>query len=121
MKKNLNVHSDRFPTRASADTANRATRHRRRLPRGMLRRREAAGWSGVSLRTWATWESAGLVPRPTARIGSVVLYSLRTLRLWRDLGCVPRQEFEALIRADLHAGQHAPDRVGANSHGRRGL
>jgi hypothetical protein len=40
-------------------------RHQRRgPPRGMLRRREAAVWSGVRLRTWATWESAGLVPRP---------------------------------------------------------
>jgi hypothetical protein len=66
------------------------------LPRGMLRRREAAVWSGVSLRTWASWESAGLVPRPTARIGSVVLYSIRILRIWRDLGCPDRRTFEAL-------------------------
>jgi hypothetical protein len=101
-----------------SDLQSHTTPARRPLPLGMLRRQEAAVWCGVNLRTWASWESAGLVPRPTAKI---LLYPLRTLRLCRDHGCLPRAEFEALIRAERHAGQPARDGASTNSHGRPGL
>jgi hypothetical protein len=87
---------------ASADPGKHATRRRRacrrNLPPGMVRAKGAARWCSVGLRTWRSWNSAGLVPRPI-KIAGCVLWSLHTLRLWREYACPPRVEFEALVRA----------------------
>jgi hypothetical protein len=72
---------------------------RRRLPPGMVRARTAAAWCSVGLRTWRSWDAAGLVPRPV-RIGGCVLWSVATLRRWRDASCPPRAEFERLQALD---------------------
>jgi hypothetical protein len=70
-------------------------RRRHRLPPGLVRARDAAAWSSVGLRTWRTWDAAGIVPRPI-RVGACVLWSLHKLRAWRDAGCPDRRTWDAI-------------------------
>jgi predicted DNA-binding transcriptional regulator AlpA len=60
----------------------------------LLGSREAAEICGKSLRTWRTWDSAGLIPRPI-RIGRSTLWRADELCAWVAAGCPPRQEWEA--------------------------
>ncbi len=56
--------------------------------------KQAALMCGKSLRTWRTWDSAGLIPKPV-RIGRSTLWRLDELRLWVEDGCPRRNEWEA--------------------------
>lgn len=56
--------------------------------------RQAAEICGKSLRTWRTWDAAGLIPRPV-RIGRSTLWNLDELRKWVDARCPRREEWEA--------------------------
>lgn len=54
----------------------------------------AAAMCGKSLRTWRTWDSLGLVPRPV-RIKRSTLWRLDELKAWVAAGCPGRSEWEA--------------------------
>jgi len=56
--------------------------------------KQAASTCGKSLRTWRTWDAAGLIPRPV-RIGRSTLWRVDELREWVAAGCPCRQEWEA--------------------------
>jgi predicted DNA-binding transcriptional regulator AlpA len=56
--------------------------------------KRAAQICGKSLRTWRTWDSAGLIPQPV-RIGRSTLWRIDELREWIAAGCPRRQEWEA--------------------------
>ncbi len=56
--------------------------------------RQAALMCGKSLRTWRSWDSAGMVPQPI-RIGRSTLWRLEELRQWVKEGCPRRNEWEA--------------------------
>ena len=56
--------------------------------------RQAASLCGRSLRTWRTWDSLGLIPKPV-RIGRNTLWAARDLREWVAAGCPTRTEWEA--------------------------
>ncbi|MCC7083662.1 MAG: helix-turn-helix domain-containing protein [Pirellulales bacterium] len=56
--------------------------------------KQAAQLCGKSLRTWRTWDSAGLIPQPV-RIGRSTLWRIDELREWIAAGCPRRQEWEA--------------------------
>ena len=56
--------------------------------------KQAAGMCGKSLRTWRTWDAAGLIPR-AVRIGRSTLWRLDELRAWVEAGCPRREEWEA--------------------------
>lgn len=56
--------------------------------------KQAAHLCGKSLRTWRTWDSAGLIPQPV-RIGRSTLWRIDELREWIAVGCPRRQEWEA--------------------------
>lgn len=56
--------------------------------------KQAAQMCGKSLRTWRTWDSAGMIPQPV-RIGRSTLWRLDELRQWVDAGCPRRAEWEA--------------------------
>jgi predicted DNA-binding transcriptional regulator AlpA len=49
---------------------------------------------GKSIRTWRTWDSAGLIPRPV-RIGRSTLWRVDELKSWIAAGCPRRAEWEA--------------------------
>lgn len=49
---------------------------------------------GKSLRTWRTWDSAGLIPQPV-RIGRSTLWRVDELKSWVAAGCPRRAEWEA--------------------------
>lgn len=51
---------------------------------------EAAEVCGVSLRTWRSWDAAGLVPAPL-RIGRSCFWRTAELRAWVNAGC-PRRD-----------------------------
>ena len=55
--------------------------------------KQAAEICGKSLRTWRTWDAAGLIPRPV-RIGRSTLWRLDELREWVAAGCPRREEWE---------------------------
>jgi predicted DNA-binding transcriptional regulator AlpA len=57
--------------------------------------RKAAAVCSKSLRTWRTWDSLGLIPRPV-RIGRSTLWRADELRDWVSAGCPRREEWEAL-------------------------
>jgi predicted DNA-binding transcriptional regulator AlpA len=61
--------------------------------------RQAARMCGKSLRTWRSWDAAGLIPRPI-RIGHSVLWRAEELRLWVLARCPRRQEWEPQNRKD---------------------
>jgi predicted DNA-binding transcriptional regulator AlpA len=67
--------------------------------------RQAAAMCGKSLRTWRTWDAAGLIPRPV-RIGRSTLWRAEELRSWVHAGCPRRQEWEPLILGEK-PGQEA--------------
>jgi len=56
--------------------------------------KQAAKLCSKSLRTWRTWDSAGLIPRPV-RIGRSTLWSVSDLTAWVAAGCPRRTEWEA--------------------------
>ena len=56
--------------------------------------RMAAAMCGKSLRTWRTWDSLGLIPRPV-RIKRSTLWRLDELKAWIVAGCPRREEWEA--------------------------
>lgn len=56
--------------------------------------KRAAAMCGKSLRTWRTWDAAGLIPRPI-RIGRSTLWRLDELKNWVNAGCPRRAEWEA--------------------------
>jgi hypothetical protein len=53
---------------------------------------QAASLCGKSLRTWRSWDAAGLVPCPV-RIGRSKLWSLEELNQWVASGCPCRAEW----------------------------
>jgi hypothetical protein len=80
------------------DVPDTRARKRRRLPPGLIRAAQAAHWCSVGLRTWRSWDSGGIIPRPI-RVSGCVFWSLKTLREWRDFGCPDRRRFEELLAA----------------------
>lgn len=59
----------------------------------LLNAQQAASMCGKSLRTWRSWDSAGLVPRPI-RIRRCTLWRSDELWQWIEAGCPRRQEWE---------------------------
>lgn len=55
---------------------------------------EAATLCGRSLRTWHSWNAAGLIPKPI-HIGRSTLWRTDELRAWVAVGCPSRKEWEA--------------------------
>ena len=60
----------------------------------LLPAKEAAAICGTSLRTWRTWDSGGLIPRPV-RIQRSTLWRSDELRAWVAAGCPKRAQWEA--------------------------
>ena len=60
----------------------------------LITAKRAAQMCGKSLRTWRTWDSAGMIPQPV-RIGRSTLWRLDELRSWVEAGCPRRAEWEA--------------------------
>lgn len=56
--------------------------------------KRAAAMCGKSLRTWRTWDAAGLIPHPV-RIGRSTLWRFDELEEWVSAGCPRRAEWEA--------------------------
>ena len=52
----------------------------------------AAEFCGKSLRTWRSWDSAGLIPNPV-RIGRSTLWRIEELRAWVAAGCPCRKDW----------------------------
>jgi predicted DNA-binding transcriptional regulator AlpA len=50
---------------------------------------------GKALRTWRTWDAAGLIPRPI-RIGRSTLWRADELRAWVAAGCPKRRDWESM-------------------------
>lgn len=59
----------------------------------LLTAREAAALCGKSLRTWRSWDAAGIIPRPV-RIRRCTLWRADELRRWIVAGCPNRQQWE---------------------------
>jgi predicted DNA-binding transcriptional regulator AlpA len=53
----------------------------------------AAEFCGKSLRTWRSWDSAGLIPNPV-RIGRSTLWRIEELRAWVEAGCPRRKDWK---------------------------
>jgi hypothetical protein len=64
--------------------------------------KQGATMCGKSLRTWRTWDSAGLIPRPV-RIAHSKLWRADELREWVAAGCPCRLDWEACKR-NQHGG-----------------
>jgi predicted DNA-binding transcriptional regulator AlpA len=62
----------------------------------LLTARQAAVACGKSLRTWRTWDSGGIIPRPI-RIGRSTLWRAGELKEWVQAGCPRRAEWEARV------------------------
>lgn len=60
----------------------------------LLTARQAAKSCGKSLRTWRSWDSAGLIPKPI-RINRSTLWRAAELQKWVEAGCPRRAEWEA--------------------------
>ncbi len=60
----------------------------------LLTARDAAVMCGKSVRTWRSWDAAGLIPRPM-RINRSTLWRADELRAWVSAGCPRRAEWEA--------------------------
>jgi predicted DNA-binding transcriptional regulator AlpA len=59
----------------------------------LLSAKQAAEVCGRSLRTWRSWDSGGLIPRPV-RIGRSTFWRLDELQAWISAGCPRRAEWE---------------------------
>jgi len=59
----------------------------------LLNARQAAALCGKSLRTWRSWDAAGVVPRPI-RIRRCTLWRADELRAWIAAQCPNRREWE---------------------------
>jgi len=62
----------------------------------LITARVACSMCGKSLRTWRTWDSAGLIPQPV-RIGRSTLWRVEELKAWVAAGCPRRAEWEARL------------------------
>jgi predicted DNA-binding transcriptional regulator AlpA len=60
----------------------------------LLTARQAAELCGKSLRTWRSWDAAGLVPTPVC-IQRSRLWRADELRDWIAAGCPRRSEWES--------------------------
>jgi len=60
----------------------------------LLTARQAASLCSRSLRTWRSWDAAGLIPRPV-RVNRTVLWRSHELADWIAAGCPRRAEWEA--------------------------
>ena len=60
----------------------------------LLTARQAASLCSRSLRTWRSWDAAGLIPRPV-RVNRTVLWRSQELTDWIAAGCPRRAEWEA--------------------------
>ncbi|MFO0915329.1 MAG: hypothetical protein U0795_20370 [Pirellulales bacterium] len=67
----------------------------------LLDAHQAAALFGRSPRTWRSWNSAGMIPRPI-RIQRSTLWRADELRAWVSAGCPDRQKWERIRRS---AGQ----------------
>ena len=59
----------------------------------LLTAKQAAALCGKSLRTWRTWDAAGLVPMPV-RISRSVLWRADELAAWINAGCPLREHWQ---------------------------
>src|SRR6266545_941185 len=75
---------------------------RRRVPPGLLRRKDAARYCGAGTSTWDRWASAGLTPAPV-KIGGAVFWSRHELAEWCRHGCPPRAEWAPIWQTLLTA------------------
>lgn len=84
------------PTRQENNTYSANICGRAHLSAGplLLTAKQAASLLAKSLRTWRTWDAAGLIPRPV-RIGRSVLWRAEELRAWIAAGCPRRAEWES--------------------------
>lgn len=60
----------------------------------LLTAREAAALCSRNLRTWRSWDAAGVIPRPV-HIGRSTMWRIDELREWVAAGCPRRQEWES--------------------------
>lgn len=60
----------------------------------LLTARQASELCGKSLRTWRSWDAAGLIPTPVC-IRRSRLWRADELRNWIAAGCPRRSEWEA--------------------------
>jgi len=61
----------------------------------LLTARQAAALCGKSLRSWRSWDAAGLIP-PPVRIRRSTLWRADELRAWIAAGCPPRAEWKEM-------------------------
>lgn len=67
----------------------------------LLTARQAAELCGRSLRTWRSWDSAGVIPRPI-RIRRCTLWRADELREWIQAGCPGRRQWEQNSAKNTH-------------------
>lgn len=60
----------------------------------LITAKQCAATCGKSVRTWRSWDAAGLIPRPV-RIGRSTLWRANEIQDWITAGCPCRQEWEA--------------------------
>jgi len=60
----------------------------------LLTARQATKLCGKSLRTWRSWDAAGLIPQPI-RIRRCTLWRAGELQAWIAAGCPRREEWDA--------------------------
>lgn len=94
-----NVGSREFAEAAAMMPSDSALNDARQLgpdlkPALLVAAKSAGAMCSKSLRTWRTWDSAGLIPRPV-RIGRSTLWSVDELKAWIAAGCPRRAEWEA--------------------------
>lgn len=70
-----------------------AALHQTAPPPLLLTAKQASMLCSKSLRTWRTWDSAGLIPRPI-RIGRSTLWRRGELCEWIAAGCPKRDVWE---------------------------
>ena len=75
---------------------------RRRIPAGLLRRKETARYCSAGVSTWDRWAGAGLTPAPV-KIGGAVFWGRAELKAWIAHGCPPRSEWLPIWNAVLTA------------------
>ena len=82
-------------------SSHRETQQTDVAPPLLLTARQAAALCGKSLRTWRSWDSAGVIPRPV-RIRRCTLWRADELREWIEAGCPNRQQWENNSRKSGH-------------------